>query len=159
MMIFHGDEMGSSLIIIDDNWWTYGGFHNHGGNHLSLDGRNFMKKSNRNWMRTGGTPFSGNHYILQDQEMFDVFLLATPLIIWKNPITKSLHHRSVASACSPSCLAEWSQLSSKANSSPSRHCRSSPATWMKESLQPGHWGHEGLEKTGKHVELHGQRDV
>jgi hypothetical protein len=118
-----------------------------------------MKKSNRNWMRTGGTPFSGNHYILQDQEMFDVFLLATPLIIWKNPITKSLHHRSVASACSPSCLAEWSQLSSKANSSPSRHCRSSPATWMKESLQPGHWGHEGLEKTGKHVELHGQRDV
>ena len=39
-------------------------------------------------------------------------------------------------ASSPSCRAEWSQLSSKANSSPFLQRRSSPATSMKESLQP-----------------------
>ena len=42
-------------------------------------------------------------------------------------------------ASSPSCRAEWSQESSKANISPFLQRRSSPATSMKESLQPGHW--------------------
>ena len=56
-MIFHGDDMGSSLIIIDDNWWTYGGFHNHGGNHLSLDGRNFMEKIQQKLDENWGYPF------------------------------------------------------------------------------------------------------
>ncbi len=39
-------------------------------------------------------------------------------------------------AFSPSCLAEWSQLSSNASSRPFCHWRSSSPTWMYEALQP-----------------------
>ena len=42
-------------------------------------------------------------------------------------------------ASSPSCLAEWSQLSSNASSRPFCHWRSSSPTWMYEALQPQKW--------------------